>query len=236
MQKTNKTLMANLLLGLSVVFAVFATSAVAEDRPQSLVTGPRMVVIPWRSAAEIASEIDNAQADKTLAIARRVQAEGRRREIESAIETRKLSQKDVDRHNDDAKTGKRETEVVGLEIQSKAGQQAIDLLNRLKDIRGAEIDEAKAETELADAEIATLQMENQLLVKRTEYDSLSYSSANELTLATAQSVLGELEVRLLKLQQDQEGATQKLASKQRDIVDQRMKLHKAQLKLGMPRA
>ncbi|MGB5107294.1 MAG: hypothetical protein WBP42_11345 [Candidatus Zixiibacteriota bacterium] len=235
MKKPSEILMASTLLSLCVGIAVFATSVVAEDRPQSLVTGPRMVVIPWRSAAEIGSEIDNAQADKTLAVARRIQAEGRRREIESAIETRKLSLKDGDRHSDDAKAGKRESEVIGLEIESKAGKQAIDLLNKLKDIREAEIDEAKAETELADAQIATLQMENELLIKRTEYDSLYYTGANELSLATFQQVLGELEVRLLKLQQDQADATQKLASKQKDIVDQRMKLHKAQLKLGMPR-
>ena len=236
MKNPSKIMLANLLLTLSLGVAAFTTSAVAEDRPQSLVTGPRMVVIPWRNAAEIGNEINNAQADKSLAVERRIQAENRRREIEAAIDTRKLAKKDGDRHIDDAKSGQRKSEVVGLEIQSKAGQQAIDLLNRLKDIRGAEIDEAQAETDLADAAIATLQMENQLLLKRTEYDSLSYASANELTLATAQQVLGELEVRLLKLQQDQAGATQKLASKQRDIVDQRMKLHKAQLKLGMPRA
>jgi hypothetical protein len=236
MKISTVTSLSSRVLLLFLAFGLAATGAFSQDRPQSLVTGPRMVVIPWRSTAEIASDIENAQATRTLAVNRRVQAEGRLREIEMSIDTRKVSLKDVDRHTDDAKEGKRESEVAGLQFESKAKQQAIDLLNRLKELRKTEIDEAQAETELADMAIASLQMENELLIKRTDYDSLFTSGGTELTLTTARNVLGELETRLLKLQQDQAGATQRLASKQKDIVNRRIKLHESQAKLGIPRA
>ncbi|MFZ1683836.1 MAG: hypothetical protein WAU88_06850 [Candidatus Zixiibacteriota bacterium] len=230
------TALLNRVLLLSLTLGIAATSAPSQDRPQSLTTGPRMVVIPWRATEEIAGDIENAQATRTLAVNRRVQAEARLREIEMSIDTRKVSLKDVDRHTDDAKDGKRESEVVGLKIESKAKQQAIDLLGRLKELRKTEIEEAQAETELADMAISSLQMENELLIKRTGYDSLSVNGATELNLTTARTVLGELESRLLKLQQDQASATQRLASKQKDIVNRRIKLHDSQVKLGVPRA
>jgi len=61
------------------------------------------------------------------------------------------------------------------------------------------------------------------------------SGAGDLTKITNQQVLKELEVRLLKLQKEQADLTQKLAAKQQELIKQRMKLHEAQIKLGMPR-
>ncbi|HPI33359.1 MAG TPA: hypothetical protein PLR32_08605, partial [candidate division Zixibacteria bacterium] len=81
-----------------------------------------------------------------------------------------------------------------------------------------------------------LQLEAELQRKRIEYDSLSTAGASPLSQTAAQQVLGEIEVKLLKLQQEQAGVTQKLASRQKDIVARRIKLHDAQVKLGMPRA
>lgn len=221
----------------TLLFAILlaVTSVYAQDRMWSVLTDPRMVVIPVRSLDEVRNDIDNVQVAKQLAVYREAQAGNRLREIESAIETRKTALKVANLHKDDAKKGKRDSEVIGLEIESKANQQAIDLLKRLEDLRKTEIKEAQVEGELADIEISVLQMENELQHKRTEYDSLSTAGVSDLTQTTAHQVLRELEVRLLKLQQEQASATQKLASKQNDVVTRRIKLHEAQLKLGMPR-
>ena len=213
-----------------------ATSLYAQNRMQSVLTDQRMVVIPMRSLSEIGTDIDNAMAAKQHALDRRVQTDNRLKEIESAIEAKKTALKDVDRRKDDAKKGKRESELTAQQIETKANQQATDLLERLKDLRKAEIGEAEVAGELADVEIKALRMENELQRKRMEYDSLSAVGVSTLTQSTVQQVLSELEVRLLKLQQDRASATQKLASKQKDIITRRMKLHEAQLKLGMPRA
>ncbi len=208
----------------------------AQDTQQPMLTDQRMVVIPARSMSEIAADIDDANRTKQLAVDRKTQSENRLREIENAIETRKVSLKDTDRKKDDAKKAKRESELIALQIEAKANQQAIDLLNKLKDLRKAEIEEAETETKLSDVEVQVYQLENELQVKRIQYDSLTAAGASDLTRTTAQQVLRELEVRLLKLQNEQAAATQKVASKQKDIVARRMKLHEAQLKLGMPRA
>jgi len=94
-----------------------------------------MVVIPARSMDEIATDIDNAKATKQLALNREAQADNRIREIESSIETRESSLKDIDRRKDDAKNGKRDPELIALQIESKVSKQAIDLLKRLRDLR-----------------------------------------------------------------------------------------------------
>jgi hypothetical protein len=221
----------------ALFFAVLlaSISVYAQDRSTSILADPRMVVIPARSPDEIATDIDNAAAGKQIALNRKAQADNRLKEIENSIRDREMSRKDIEARMNDAKKGKRESELISLQIESKASQQAIDLLKRLKDLRRAEIEEAEVEAEHAESEIRALQLENELQDKRTEYNSQATNGAGDLALTTARQVLSELEVRLLKLQQEQAGATQKLASKQRDVINQRMKLHQAKLKLGIPR-
>jgi len=194
-----------------------------------------MVVIPARSMDEIATDIDNAKATKQLALNREAQADNRIREIESSIETRESSLKDIDRRKDDAKNGKRDPELIALQIESKVSKQAIDLLKRLRDLRKAEIEEAEVEAEHADIKIRVFEMESELQGKRTEYNLLLTVVAGDLTQTTDQQFLRELEVRLLKLQQEQASATQKVASKQENVIGRRMKLHEAQLRLDLSR-
>ncbi len=221
-------LTAGILMSLSA-------NLVAQEQQQSMLTDPRMVVIPTRTFDEINNDADNAKASKSLAELRKQQAEERLRQVDITIDSRKKMLSDVDRRKNEAKKAKRASELIALDIEKKANQQAVDLLNKLKELRKTEAEESKAEAELADVEYQTLQLESELVRKRNEYDSMATAGAGDLTLTTAQQVLRELEVRVLKLQQQQAEATQKVASKQKDIISRRMKLHEAQLKLGMPR-
>lgn len=220
----------------SLLFLILlvATSVFAQDRNRSALTDPRMVVIPVRSLDEIRNDIDNVQAGKNLAVYREAQAGIRLKEIESTIASRKTDLKVTDIYKDEAKKGERQPEIVSLQTESKASQKAIDLLKRLADLRKAEIEVAQAEGEVADVEIRALQMEGELQTKRMGYDSLSTTGVGDLTQTTAEQVLRKLEVSLLELQQDQAGATQKLASKQNNVVSRRTELHEAQMKFGLP--
>lgn len=224
-----------LLVALCAVIVAF-TSAYPQYRSQSMAMDPRMVVIPWRTSAEIDSDIESAQIGKRIALDRKIRADTRAREIEMYIGTRGEASKDIDRRKDDAKKGDRAPELIALQNEAKANKQAIDLLKRLKDLRKAEIEEAQAEADRTDLDIRMLQMEKELLSKRTEYDALLASGVGDLTLSAAQQVLRALEVRLLELQKERASASEKLASKQKDIVNRRMKLYDAQVKFGMPRA
>lgn len=210
-------------------------SVYAQDRVQSILTDPRMVVIPERGQDQISTDIDNAKATRQLAQDRKVQADARLKEIESAIDTRKNELKDTEKRKEDAKKGKRDSELIALQSELKASKQAVDLLVRLKELRKAEIEEAKVCSDLSEVEIRLYEMEKELQGKRVDYATQIASGAGDLTKITNQRVLKELEVRLLKLQKEQADLTQKLASKQQELIKQRMKLHEAQLKLGMPR-
>jgi hypothetical protein len=223
-----------LLTSLCAVIVVF-TSAYPQHGMQLIATDPRMVVIPWRTLAEIDSDIGNAQITKQLAMDRKARAEGRALEIEKSIANKDVASKDADRRKDEAKKAGRASEAIGLQSEVKANKQAVNLLKRLKDLRKAEIEEAEVEVDRTDLDIRVLEMEKELLNKRTEYNALVTSGGGDLTLNTAQQILGDLEVRLLQLQKERASATEKLASKQKDIVSRRMKLHDAQVKLGMPR-
>ncbi len=221
------------ILVLAVILAANSASAqYAQERAQTIPADPRMIVIPARSLQEISNDIDNATADKQLALNRNIQAVNRLNEIEFAIETRELSIRDINRRKDDAGNINRKAEEASLKMEAKANEEAIDLLKRLRDLRRAEVEVAKAEEEYADMTIRTFQMESELQSKRVDYNWLSLGNADGLTQNTAYQVLRGLEVNLLKLQQDLANTMQKVASKQKDVVNRRMKLHEAQLKFG----
>lgn len=225
-------------VGSLVLFLAILISGVkvfAQDRVQSILTDPRMVVIPERGQDQISTDIDNAKATRQLAQDRKVQADARLKEIESAIDTRKNELKDIEKRKEDAKKGKRESESIALQSELKASKQAVDLLIRLKELRKAEIEEARVCSDLSAVEIRLYEMEKELQSKRVEHATQVISGAGDLTKITNQQVLKELEIRLLKLQKEQADLTQKLALKQQELIKQRMKLHESQIKLGMPR-
>jgi len=229
--KPRKTMLGmTSLLTLSAAIVLLAPQAGHAQYRST--TDPRMIVIPIRSAQDISSDLEHATATRQLVIARNEQAVERLNEIANAIETRESSIDGINDRKDRAKDTGRESEETSLKIEEKANKQAIDLLKRLKSLREAEVDVAKAEEDHADMAILVLQREGDLQVKRSEYDWPS-TSMGELARNTASQVLGELEVDLLKLQEDLAGATQKVASKEKKVVEQRIKLHEAQGKLGL---
>jgi len=235
MAKKQKTRIPVVFLVISIIILLSTAAVQAQDRVQSILSDPRMVVIPERSQEQISTDIDNAKNEKQFAQERKNQADSRLKEIESAIDTRKDELKETEHKKDDAKKGKRESELIALQSELKANKQAVDLLVRLKELRKAEIDEAKVCSDLSEVEIRLYEMEKELQGKRVDYIAKLTSGAGYLTQTTDQQVLKELEIRLLKLQKEQADLTQKLASKQQELIKQRMKLHQAQLKLGMPR-
>jgi DNA repair exonuclease SbcCD ATPase subunit len=224
------------LAGMFLAIMLSGISVFAQDRVQSILSDPRMVVIPERGQDQVSTDIDNAKATRQLAQDRKNQADARLKEIEKAIDTRKDELKDIEKRKEDAKKSKREAESIALQSELKAVKQAVDLLIRLKELRKAEIEEAKVCSDLSEVEIRLYELEKELQSKRVEYITNMTAGIGDLTRTTNQQVLKELEVRLLKLQKEQADLTQKLASKQQELIKQRMKLHEAQLKLGMPRA
>jgi len=223
-------------IGSQVLFLLIvlaATAGYAQTTHWPAPADPLMVVIPVRSSHEIATDLENAQAAKQLALDRHTQAVGRLQQIAGAIESRETSIKDMDRREDDAKDTQRSSEEKSLQIQAHANKQAIDLLKRLRALREAEVEVAKAEEDHADITISVFQMEDELQSKRYELNWYSSGGGGNLTKNTESQVIGELEMSLLGLQKDLASATQEVASKQKDVVNRRMKLHEAQLKLGM---
>jgi len=215
-------------------FAIMLTAvSVQAQSLRSPATDPLMVVIPWRSADEIATDMNNAKDTKQLAMNRNAQATERLTQIASAIGGREASVDNINDRKDAAKDSKRDSEAMSLKIEAKANKNAVDLLKRLRDLRETEVDMAKLEEEHADMTIRGLELESDLQGKRSDYGWQSYEGAGVLTQNTSSQVLDELEVSLLKMQEKLADKSQDVASKQKDVVKRRMKLHEAQLKLGI---
>lgn len=218
-----------------VLLAIVLTtgSTMAQNYQHPLPADPHMVVVPLRSAQEIATDLANATATRQVAILHNMQATDRLRQIAGAIDSRESAIDNINDRKDDAKDDNRKSEEQSLKIEEQANKQAIDLLKRLKSLREAEVDVAKSEEEHADKMILVLQREGDLQQKRSDYNWPSIASTGDLNRNTASQVLKELEVDLLELQKELASATQNVASKQKKVVEQRMKLHEAQTDIGL---
>jgi hypothetical protein len=232
MRSNDKTL--KLIGSLSLFLAIMLSAVSAYAQAQwPLPADPLMVVIPVRGIEEIATDLDNAMDTKQLAMYRNAQAVDRLAKIATAIDSREASVDDMNRRKNSAKDNKRDAEETSLKIEAKANKQAVDLLKRLRDLRKTEVEAAKIEEDHADLTIRVFQLESELQSKRSEYGWQSFGGAGDLTQNTAHQVVDELEVSLLKLQEKLANTTKDVASKQKDVVKRRMKLHEAQLKLGI---
>lgn len=231
LKKTVFTTIGPLFVLLAMVFTSIAGYAQEPQRQRP--PDPYMVVVPVRDAQEIATDLDNAMVTRQLAIYRNTQAVGRLRQIASAIDTRESSVDDIKDRKDDAKDDNRKSEETSLKVEEKANKKAIDLLKRLRGLREAEVDVAKSEEDHADMSIRVLQLESEMQQKRAEHNWPSIAGTGNLTQNTAYQILAKLEMNLLELQKDLASETQEVASKQKHVVDQRMKLHKAQFELGL---
>ncbi|MCB2229861.1 hypothetical protein KQH82_04030 [bacterium] len=209
------------------------TATYAQETWRSFPADPHMVVVPVRSAQEIATDLANATATRQVAILHNMQAAERLRQIASAIASRESFIDDINNRKDDANDDNRESMEASLKIEAEANKRAIDLLKRLKDLREAEVDVAVSEEKHADMKILVLQRESDLQQKRSEYNWPSIASTGNLARNTASQVLKELEVDLLNLQKDLASATQNVASKEKKVVEERMKLHEAQTDIGL---
>lgn len=217
---------------LFLAIALMSTTGYAQRSQRRLSPDPQMVVIPVRSAQEIATDLENATATRQLAIDHNLQAVERLRQIAGAIDSRESSIDDIKKRKDNANDDNRESDETSLKIEEKANKQAIDLLKRLKYLREAEVDVAESEEKHADMAILVLQREGDLQQKRSEYNWPTIANSGDLARNTASQVLKELEVDLLELQKKLASATKDVASKQKKVVEQRMKLHEIQIKFG----
>ncbi len=218
---------------LFLAIALTSTTGYAQATQRPFPADPYMVVVPVRSAQEIATDLDNATVTRELAIHRNLQAVERLRQIANAIDGRETAVDNINDRKDDAKDDDRKSEETSLKIEEKANKQTIKLLKRLRSLREAEVDLAESEENHADMAILVLQREGDLQQKRSEYNWPSIANSGDLARNTASQVLRELEVDLLELQKDLASETKNVASKQKKVVEQRMKLHEAQSKLGL---
>jgi len=212
-----------LLTLLATVPAVLRAQEITDDR--------LVAAVPYRPVEDIRGELDQAAISIKLAQNKRAAAQTTLGAVKTRIEAKK---KEIDEISNQVKTAKNaddKARVVALEANKKAAERTLDLLETRKDLREAELELAQANVEVTEANQYILQLELELALKRMEVDSLMGSGTTTLAGRTAFQAARSIEEKLLKSQKETASKKEALSSKERKVVEQRMKLFKKQREL-----
>jgi hypothetical protein len=124
-----------------------------------------------------------------------------------------------------AKREKNESEKLVLTTEGKTLRRDLELLEQREAIRGAEIELARKRNELAALTKQALDLERQLVLKRTEPTETSASSTDSVRLAR---VLIDLEKATLEAQKKVADKQREAADGARTVVDRQLKTLQAQ--------
>ena len=188
----------------------------------------RSPIIPQRDEEVIKGDLDGArkeaqQADKAIA-----DAQSRIKEAEGWLASQKREMDGLKAKANAAKKEKREADKLALEAQLKQLQLVEEYLKKMKDIRDAELDLAKAQKDLVGAEIKVYEAESDLRKKADAIRQTGPQDANlpKIVLAAAQA--GENTTKVMKTMADKNedvaGRMKRLADRRIDLVVARNKL------------
>jgi hypothetical protein len=184
-------------------------------------------VIPARSPERIRTELEAARAAEREADARILEASNQRSQTKAMVEVKKQEGSTVNARIKLADKQKQEGDKAALEAEKKVTERQKQFLERREALHAAELDQAKAAKNLAQAGERALDMELQLAGRRADRARLAGTDA---TAALRQDeVIRELERKTLEAQRQRAEAAKDVASRDQDIAKRRLDLYQAQM-------
>ena len=178
------------------------------------------MLVPQRNVEEIQRDIDSADQARTAATeAERTTQEQRSSAIAMIAEKKRAISANKDKLKI-AKREKNESEKLVLTTEGKTLRRDLDLLEQREAIRGAEIELARKRNELATLTKQALDLERQLVLKRTE---LAETSARGTDSDRIARVLIDLEKATLEAQKKAADKQSEVADGTRSVVGRRLK-------------
>ena len=214
-----------MLLTLSLLAAPSAMTA--QTKRSSSFDSFLLLVAP-RDSMSVKRSLKAAVDAAKLAENRRQQAETMRLGARATIEAKKVEIVRLKEKIGVAKKENREADRVGLEAERKAAEREIDLLKVREELRQVETDLETKRAEFADLSQKALQLELQLSISRA---GRSRAPASGAGAASQDRVIGELEKQTLQAQREQAIAGVELADREIRVIDRRMDLLDAQLRV-----
>ena len=213
-----------------------AATAVPAPAPTAAVAAPRAAigaqlgfidVLPLRSVERIRADEDDARADREEAEAELSYATSEREKTKAMVEVKKQEVSTIDAKRKLAEKSKQEAERVTLEAEKKDAERHKQFLERRVSLHESEVDRAKAAKKLAETTLRSLELESQLVSRRTERNRVGGS--DPAATRRHDAVILELEGKVLEFERNQAEAQKQLADKDVDIARRRLELHKAQV-------
>jgi hypothetical protein len=184
-------------------------------------------VLPLRSVERIRADEDDARADRAEAEAELSYATSERERTKAMVEVKKQEVSTIDAKRKLAEKSKQEGERVTLEAEKKDAERHKQFLERRVSLHESEVDRAKAAKKLAETTLRSLELESQLVSRRTDRNRVGAS--DPAATRRHDAVILELEGKVLEFERNQAEAQKQLADKDVDIARRRLELHKAQV-------
>lgn len=188
----------------------------------------RAPIIPTRSAGDIRADLSAAEQDMQHADKAIPEAQTRVQEAERWLTTQKGESDALKAKISAAKKEKREADKISLEGQRKQLELVEEYLKRTKAIRETELDLAKAQKELAAAEMKVYQAEDDLNKKKEAIQNARPSEPNLAKIVLEGAQAGENALKLMKTMADRNND---VASRMKQLADRRIDLAEARNKL-----
>ncbi len=222
--------------GVALAALLVSTGALsAQEQPTPLAPAPVdsfLVLVPVRTPYAVGLELGDARDAQARAQLERAQFEQLGSLVETRIETVKAEIDAFKARANEAKKAKQESAKVTAEADKKAAEDRKLLLEKRRDLRKTEAEAASARLALAGHAIKALELEQTLQQRRDERVA---SVAGSLTAAQADNALVLLERQVLEAQRQQADANIDVSRRDKELVERRLELLKAQSTLQTPR-
>ena len=211
--------------------AAAAPTAVAAPAPGSrsaaLSSLGFVEILSPRPADRIRREIEEARVDQREAEAEASDRQGLEEQVKAMVEVKKQEVSTLDAQRKLAEKSKQEAEVASFEAEKKDAERHKQFLEKRVSLHQAEKEAAKARKGLAEATQKALELELQLANRRSQRDQVAGADAG--VALRHETVIRELERKVLEAQRVQAEREKQVADRHQDIAKRRLELYQAQI-------
>jgi hypothetical protein len=183
-------------------------------------------ILTPRAPDRIRRDIEEAKLDQREAEAEYSDRQGLEGQVKAMVEVKKQEISTLDAQRKLAEKSKQEAEVASFEAEKKDAERHKQFLEKRVSLHQAEKDAAKARKSLAEATQKALELELQLANRRLDRDRAATTDA--AVVMRHESVIRDLERKVLEAQRLQAEREKQVADKHQDIAKRRLELYQAQ--------
>ena len=202
------------------------TPAALNSRAAALSSLGFVEILSPRSPDRIRRAIEDARLDQREAETEYKDQQALEGQVKAMVEVKKQEVSTLDAQRKLAEKSKQEAEVATFEAEKKDAERHKQFLEKRVSLHQAEKDAARARKSYAEATQKALELELQLANRRADRDRTATTDA--AATMRHESVIRELERKVLEAQRVEADREKQVADKHQDIAKRRLELFQAQ--------